>query len=162
MEDLLDVYQRAYDPLVPVVCLDETNKQLIKETRIPSEPGKAEKVDYEYERNGVAAVFMIFEPLAGKRETVVTETRNSIDFANVLKFISDEMYPHAEKIVLVEDNLNTPHFVGSGFHARPLTQFSHSFFDGAAWKPHPTDCLKMPFVSNLLQIKSPCLYSGAD
>ena len=74
MEDVLDVYERPYDPLCPVVCIDETNKQLIQETRIPCEPGKAEKVDSEYVRNGVADVFMIFEPLAGKRETVVTKS----------------------------------------------------------------------------------------
>ena len=80
MEDVLDVYERPYDPLHPVVCIDETNKQLIQETRIPCEPGKTEKVDSEYVRNGVAAVFMIFEPLAGKRETVVTKTRTAVDF----------------------------------------------------------------------------------
>jgi hypothetical protein len=107
MEDVLDVYQLPYDPLNPVVCIDETNKQLIKETRIPCTPGQSEKVDSEYERNGVADVFMIFEPLAGKRETIVTETRTAIDFANALKFTSDIMYPFAEKIVLVTDNLNT-------------------------------------------------------
>ena len=107
MEDVLDVYQRPYDPLLPVVCIDETNKQLIKQTRIPCAPGQPEIVDYEYERNGVADVFMIFEPLAGKRETIVTETRTAIDYANALKYTSDVMYPHAEKIVLVNDNLNT-------------------------------------------------------
>ena len=107
MEDVLDVYQRPYDPLNPVVCIDETNKQLIKETRIPCAPGQPEKVDSEYERNGVADVFMIFEPLAGKRETIITETRTAIDFAHVLKFTSDIMYPFAEKITLITDNLNT-------------------------------------------------------
>jgi len=106
MEDVLDVYQRPYDPLMPVVCIDETNKQLIEETRIPGKPGQPERVDYEYERNGVANVFMISEPLAGRRETVVNETRNAVDFANVLKYTSDVMYPHAEKIVLITDNLN--------------------------------------------------------
>jgi len=107
MEDVLDVYQRPYDPLSPLICIDETNKQMVKETRISCAPGQPEKLDSEYERNGVADVFMIFEPLAGKRETIVTETRNAIDFANVLKFTSDSMYPLAEKIVLVTDNLNT-------------------------------------------------------
>ena len=110
MEDILDVYQRPYDPLNPVVCIDETNKQLIKETRIPCEPGQPEKVDSEYERNGVADVFMIFEPLAGKRETIVKETRNAVDFTNVLKYTADVMYPLAEKITLVTDNLNTHSF----------------------------------------------------
>jgi hypothetical protein len=106
MEDVLDVYQRPYDPLNPVVCIDETNKQLVIETRVPCEPGQPEKVDYEYERNGVANVFMISEPLAGKRETLINETRKAIDFADVLKHTSDVMYPHAEKIVIVTDNLN--------------------------------------------------------
>jgi len=106
MEDVLDVYQRPYDPLRPVVCIDETNKQMVVETRIPGEPGQPERVDYEYERNGVANVFMISEPLAGRRETIVNETRCAVDFANVLKFVSDTMYPHAEKITLVTDNLN--------------------------------------------------------
>lgn len=106
MEDILDVYQRPYDPLVPVVCIDETNKQLIVQTRILLESGQPERIDYEYERNGVANVFMISEPLAGKRETIVNETRTAIDFAHVLKFTSDVMYPHAEKIVAVTDNLN--------------------------------------------------------
>jgi hypothetical protein len=118
MEDVLDVYQRPYDPLLPVVCIDETNKQLIRETRIPCAPGQPEKADYEYERNGVADVFMIFEPLAGKRDTVVTETRTAIDFSNVLKHTSDVLYPHAEKIVLVNDNLNT-HTLSSLYKAFP-------------------------------------------
>lgn len=107
MEDVLDVYQRPYNPATPVVCIDETNKQLIKGTRIPCGPGQPEKVDSEYVRNGVVDVFMIAEPLAGRRETVVTETRTALDFANVLKYTSDVLYPKAEKIVLVTDNLNT-------------------------------------------------------
>jgi len=107
MEDILDVYERPYDSLNPVVCIDETNKQLIKETRIPCAPGQPEKIDYEYERNGIADVFMIFEPLAGKRDTIVTKTRTGIDFAHALQYTSDLMYPLAEKIVLVTDNLNT-------------------------------------------------------
>jgi len=118
MEDVLDVYQRSYDPLLPVVCIDETNKQMIKETRIPCAPGQPEKVDYVYERNGVADVFMIFEPLAGKRETIVSETRTSVDYAEVLKYTSDVMYPYAEKIILVNDNLNT-HTPASLYKAFP-------------------------------------------
>ena len=118
MEDVLDVYERPYDPLRPVVCIDETNKQLIQETRIPCEPGKTEKVDSEYVRNGVADVFMIFEPLAGKRETVVTKTRTAVDFANILQYTSDVLYPHTEKIVLVTDNLNT-HTTASLYKAFP-------------------------------------------
>lgn len=103
----MDVYQRPYDPLLPVVCIDETNKQLIKETRIPCAPGHPEKVDSVYERNGVLDVFMIFEPLAGRRETVVTQTRTAQDFARILQYTSDVLYPRAEKIILVTDNLNT-------------------------------------------------------
>ena len=118
MEDVLDVYERPYDPPRPVVCIDETNKQLIQETRIPCEPGKTEKVDSEYVRNGVADVFMIFEPLAGKRETVVTKTRTAVDFANILQYTADVLYPHTEKIVLVTDNLNT-HTTASLYKAFP-------------------------------------------
>ncbi len=118
MEDVLEVYQRPYDPLRPVVCVDETNKQLIGENRIPCEPGQPEKVDSVYVRNGVADVFMISQPLAGKRETVVTETRTALDFAHVLRYISDVLYPHAEKIVLVTDNLNT-HSPASFYKAFP-------------------------------------------
>ncbi|WP_390409508.1 IS630 family transposase [Blautia hominis] len=118
MEDILAVYERPYDPLCPVVCIDETNKQLIKETRIPCEPGQPEKVDSVYVRNGVADVFMISEPLAGKRETVVTQTRTALDFAAVLKYTSDILYKGAEKIVLVTDNLNT-HSPASLYKAYP-------------------------------------------
>lgn len=107
MEDVLDVYQCPYDLRRPVVCIDETNKQLIKEERLPCKPGSPEKVDSVYIRNGVANVFMISEPLAGKRDTVVTKTRTAVDFANILKYTADELYAEAEKIVLVTDNLNT-------------------------------------------------------
>ena len=93
MEDVLEVYQRPYDPLRPVVCIDETNKQLIKEKRIPCEPGKPEKAGSVYVRNGTADVFMISEPPAGRRE-------------QILKYTSDVLYPRTEKIVLVTDNLN--------------------------------------------------------
>ena len=118
MEDVLEVYQRPYDPLRPVVCIDETNKQLIKETRIPCEPGQPEKVDSVYVRNGVADVFMISEPLAGRRETVVTQTRTALDFAEILRYTSDTLYPRTEKIVLVTDNLNT-HSPASLYKAFP-------------------------------------------
>ena len=116
MEDILEVYQRPYDPLCPVVCIDETNKQLIKEERIPCVPGEPEKVDSVYIRNGVADVFMIPGPLAGRRETVVTETRNAVDFTQILKYTSDVLYPRAEKIVLVTDNLDI-HAVASLYKA---------------------------------------------
>ena len=91
----------------PVVCIDETNNQLIKEERISCGPGQPPKVDSAYIRNGVADVFMISEPLAGKRETVVTQTRTALDFVDILKYTSDILYPKTEKIILVTDNLNT-------------------------------------------------------
>ena len=118
MEDVLEVYQRPYDSSRPVVCIDETNKQLIEEIHIPCEPGQPEKVDSVYVRNGVADVFMISEPLAGKRETVVTQTRTALDFAEILKYTSDTLYPTAEKIILVTDNLNT-HSPASLYKAFP-------------------------------------------
>ena len=136
MEDVLDVYQRPYDPLRPVVCIDETNKQLIKETRIPCAPGQPEKVDSEYERNGVADVFMIFEPLGARRETIVTETRTAVDFANTLKFTSDIMYPHAEKIVAVTDNLNI-HTIASLYKAFAPEE-AHRLANRFEWHFTPT------------------------
>lgn len=136
MEDVLDVYQRSYDPLNPVVCIDETSKQLIEETRIPCEPGRPERVDYEYVRNGVANVFMICEPLAGRRDTIVTQTRKAIDFAHVLKYTSDTMYAHAEKIVLVTDNLNT-HLPASLYKAFEPEE-AHRLANRFEWHYTPT------------------------
>jgi DDE superfamily endonuclease len=109
MEDVLEVYKRPYDPARPVVCLDETSKQLIGETRtpIPAEPGQLQRIDYEYERKGTANLFMIFEPLAGRRWVEVTQRRTAVDFAAVIRRLADEYYPGAQKIVLVMDNLNT-------------------------------------------------------
>jgi hypothetical protein len=109
MEDVLEVYTRPYDPQYPQVCVDETSKQLVAETRvpIPVAPGRPERVDYEYERKGTANLFMVFEPLAGRRRVKVTERRTAVDFAQVLREVIDEQYPQAEKIVLVMDNLNT-------------------------------------------------------
>ena len=109
MEDVLEVYKRPYDPQRPVVCLDETSKQLIGETRPPvaAAPGRVAHYDSEYVRNGVANLFMMFEPLAGQRDVDVTERRTKKDYAERLRKLSDEIYPHAEIIVLVQDNLNT-------------------------------------------------------
>ena len=109
MEDVLEVYKRPYDPKRPVVCLDETSKQLIGEVATPvlSAPGQVARYDYEYVRNGVANLFMISEPLAGQREVEVTDRRTKKDYAMCLRKIADEMYPDADVIVLVEDNLNT-------------------------------------------------------
>jgi hypothetical protein len=109
MEDVLEVYKRPYDPRRPVVCLDETSKQLIGEVRtpVPAAPGQVAHYDCEYVRNGVANIFMIFEPLAGQRDVEVTDRRTKKDYAECLRKLSDEMYPDAERIVLVQDNLNT-------------------------------------------------------
>ena len=109
MEDVLEVYKREQDAERPVVCLDESSKQLIGETRtpIPAAPGQPERIDYEYERHGTANLFMVFEPLAGWRWVKVTDRRTAVDFAEVLRELSDVCYPDAKKIVLVMDNLNT-------------------------------------------------------
>ena len=109
MEDVLEVYQRPYNPQRPVVCLDEATKQLVQETRCTTRaaPGRPERSDYEYERNGTANLFMIFEPLAGRRRVKVTDRRTKVDFAQVIREIVEEDYPDVETIVLVMDNLNT-------------------------------------------------------
>jgi len=109
MEDVLEVYQRPYDPKRPQVCLDEASKQLIGETRlpVPAGPGREAREDYEYVRNGTVNLFMMFEPLAGRRHVRVTDHRTKKDFAETIKELADERYPEAEKIVLVMDNLNT-------------------------------------------------------
>jgi len=109
MEDVLDVYQRPYDPKRPQVCLDEASKQLLGDKTPPqaARPGHAQRVDYEYERHGTANLFMSFEPLTGTRFVDVTDRRTSIDWAWVVKELVDVRYPDAQKIVLVMDNLNT-------------------------------------------------------
>jgi hypothetical protein len=109
MEDVLEVYKRPYDPRRPVVCLDETSKQLIGEVRTPvlATPGQVARYDCEYVRHGVANLFMLFEPLAGQRDVEVTDRRTKKDYAQCLRKLSDQMYPDAEIIVVVQDNLNT-------------------------------------------------------
>jgi hypothetical protein len=109
MEDVLEVYKRSYDPEYPVICMDEINKQLVKEVRNPiqAKPGKAECYDSEYERNGTGNVFIFFEPLKGYRYTETTERRTSQDWAKCIKELVDNHYPLAKTIVLVMDNLNT-------------------------------------------------------
>ena len=120
MEDVLDVYHRPHDPDRPVVCVDETSKQLIAETRvpIPAKPGQPKRYDYEYERNGTANLFMMFAPLEGWRHVKVTDRHTAVDYAQVLKELSDTHYPNASKIVLVQDNLNT-HKPASLYEAFP-------------------------------------------
>jgi DDE superfamily endonuclease len=109
MEDILALYMQPRDPKRPLVCLDETSKQLILETRalIPMQRGQAARSDYEYERNGTANLFMLFAPLEGWRHVKVTDRRTAQDYAQVLKELSDVYFPEAEKIKLVQDNLNT-------------------------------------------------------
>jgi hypothetical protein len=109
MEDVLEVYTRPDDPQRPQVCLDETSKHLVADTRvpIPAAPGQPERIDYEYARQGTANLFRVFEPLAGQRRVKVTERRTAIDFAHGIQELVDEQYPQAKKLVRVMDNLNT-------------------------------------------------------
>jgi hypothetical protein len=109
MEDVLEVYHRPYDPRRPQVCLDEASKQLVGESvqPIPAGPGQPERFDYEYVRNGTANLFMVSEPLLGWRAVPVTERRTAKDYAEVLRWLAEDVYPDAAAIVLVQDNLNT-------------------------------------------------------
>jgi DDE superfamily endonuclease len=123
MEDVLEVYQRPHDPTRPVVCLDETSKQLISETRvpIPAKPGRPARNDCEYARNGTANLFMMFAPLEGWRQVKVTDRHAALDYAAVLKDLSDTHFPQASKIVLVQDNLST-HKPASLYEAFPAAE----------------------------------------
>ncbi len=109
MENVLEVYQRPYDPKHPVVCMDETSKQLIRETRTPvtAGPGRVTCYDYEYDRHGVANVFMFCEPLGGWRHASVTDRRTKVDWAEEVKELVDVHYPQADRVTLLMDNLNT-------------------------------------------------------
>ena len=120
MEDVLDVYTRPYDPAYPQVCMDELSKQLVGETRVPvpCAPGQAARVDYEYERHGVANLFIFFEPLAGWRHLAVTARRTKRDWAYAIRDLLEVHYPRATKVRLVLDNLNT-HVGGSLYEAFP-------------------------------------------
>src|SRR5215813_3230084 len=108
MEDVLEVYQRPHDPDHPLVCVDESSKQLIKEPRTPigMKPGQPRRYDYEYERNGTANLFMMFAPLEGWRRVKVTDRHAAVDYAHVLKDLADIHFAHARTIILVQDNLN--------------------------------------------------------
>lgn len=111
MEDVLEVYHRPYDPVCPLVCLDETTKQLVGEVRdpLPLRPGTPAAQDTHYKRNGVATLFMMVAPLEGFREVRVTEGKTRIDYALCLQWLAEKKYPDAEKIILVHDQLNTHH-----------------------------------------------------
>jgi len=106
---VLEVYHRPYDAKRPLVALDEASKQLVGELvqPLPPEPGQPERFDYEYVRNGTANLFMVSEPLLGRRHVAVTERRTAKDFAEVLRWLAEDRHPDADKIVLVMDNLNT-------------------------------------------------------
>jgi hypothetical protein len=118
MEDVLEVYLRPRNSKKPLVCLDEASKQLIAETRksIPVEPGKPKRIDAEYRRCGTASIFMMTAPLENKRHVRVRQHRTRIDFAQVISELCDSLYPEAERIVLVMDNLNT-HNIASLYEA---------------------------------------------
>ena len=123
MEDMLEVYHRPYEEKRPLVALDEASKQLVGEIvqPLPPEPGQPERFDYEYVRNGTANLFMISEPLLGWRAVQVTERRTAQDFAEVLRWLVEDVHPDAEKIVLVLDNLNT-HKLASLYETFPPEQ----------------------------------------
>jgi len=109
MEDVLDRYSRPYDPKRPLVCFDELLVQLIAETRrpLPPKPGQPERFDYEYKRNGTRNLFFFFQPLAGWRHVLITEHRTKMDYAHAMRYLVDELFPEADVVVVVEDNLNT-------------------------------------------------------
>jgi hypothetical protein len=109
MEQVLDIYKKPYNKYFPVICMDESPKQLIKETRVPvaMKPGQEARVDFEYERCGVVNIFLASEPLKGKRYVEVTERKTKVDWAEFIKKIADEWYKDAERIILVMDNLAT-------------------------------------------------------
>ena len=109
MEDVLDVYERPYDPMRPVVCMDEKPYQLLGEVAEswPMRPGDDKKIDSEYTRNGTCSIFAFIEPLDGRHHICVREHRTAVDWAEEIRFLVDKMYPDADKVVLVMDNLNT-------------------------------------------------------
>lgn len=120
MEDVLRVYQRPYDVRFPQVCLDETSKQLLAQTREPlaMQPGKPARSDYEYERKGTCSLFLACGPLSGRRFIQVCSQRTRQDWASFIQWLLDEQYPQAEKVILVMDNLNT-HTIGSLYETFP-------------------------------------------
>ncbi len=109
MEDVLDVYARPYDPKRPVVCFDEMLVQLIAETRkpLPPRPGQPERFDYEYRRNGTRNLFFFFQPLAGWRHVLIAEHRTKVDYAHAMRYLVDDLFPEADVVIVVQDNLNT-------------------------------------------------------
>lgn len=123
MEDILDIYEMPYDPVVPVVCMDEKPYQLLGEVRepLPMRPGDTQKVDSEYMRNGTCSIFVFVEPLGGTRHVSVRERRTAIDWAEEIKYLVDVSYPDCPKIILVMDNLNT-HTITSLYKTYPALE----------------------------------------
>jgi DDE superfamily endonuclease len=123
MEGVLEVYQRPRDRMYPVVCVDEMSKQLVGETRVPIKvkPGHPVRHDHEYERKGTANLFMMFAPLEGWRYVKVIDRHTAVDYAHVLKELSDQHFSSAKKIILVQDNLNT-HTPASLYEAFPAAE----------------------------------------
>ena len=121
MEDILDIYEMPYNPMVPVVCKDEKPYQLLGETRkpLPMRPGDIQKVDSEYIRNGTCSIFVFVEPLRGMRHVSAREHRTAIDWAGEIKYLVDVSYPDCDKIILVMDNLNTMPFLPYTRHFQP-------------------------------------------
>ena len=163
MEDVLEVYRRPHDPARPVVCIDETTKQLLKETRQPlaMQKGRPQRVDYEYERNGTASIFMIFAPLEGRRAARVTQRHTAIDFAHALKHVADEMFPRAETIVLVQDNLNThrPASLYRAFEAKEARRLTERF----EWHYSPKHGSRLDLAASELSVlASQCLDRRID
>ena len=158
MEDVLAVYTRPHDPARPLVCLDETSKQLIIESRRPQpmKPGQPARVDYEYERNGTANLFMLFAPLEGWRHVKVTDRRTALDYAQVLKDLSDLHFTAAERIVLVQDNLNT-HAKSSLYEAFPAAE-ARRLVERFEWHYTPTHGSWLDMAeSELAILASQCL-----
>ena len=131
MEEVLDVYQRPYDPQRPQICMDEMPKQLLAEAVTPlvMKPGLSEKQDYTYERQGTANLFLCFEPLAGKRFLETRTHRTAVDWAHAMQRLADVHYPEAEVIVLVMDNLNTHKLAAfyEAFEAQEAHRLSRKF-----------------------------------
>jgi hypothetical protein len=137
MEDVLEVYKRPYDPLYPVVCMDESSKQLVAEVRQPqaAKSKRVRRVDYEYERKGVCNLFMFFEPLRGWRRVWVTEQRRKVEWAACMKELLQTYYPQAPKVILVCDNLNT-HTGGALYEAFPAAE-ARSLCERLEFHPTP-------------------------
>lgn len=158
MEDVLAVYCRPHDPKRPLVCLDEASKQLFKEIRIPipMKQGQLARYDYEYERNGTANLFMMFAPLEGWRHVKVTERRCAVDYAHALKDLADLHFPDVDKIVLVNDNLNT-HRPASLYAAFPATE-ARRLVERFEWHYTPKHASWLDMAeSELSVVSSQCL-----